>query len=148
MDVVDLLILALRLVLVALLYVFLFAVLRLAVSGLRAPAPAAARQSAQRLRLEVVEPGASILSSGQIIEVSDGTTLGRDDRADMGLGDAAISAEHAHLSRIGRGWVVTDLDSTNGTRLNDRPVKGQAKLGEGDILGLGTVRLRVLPRAT
>jgi pSer/pThr/pTyr-binding forkhead associated (FHA) protein len=147
-DVVDLLILALRLLLVALLYLFLFAVLRLALAGLRSPAPASGQHPAQRLRLRVVEPGESSLRSGQIIDISDGTTLGRGDGADMVLGDTAISAEHAHVSRVGRKWVVTDLGSTNGTRVNDALVNGRTSLAEGDVLGLGTVRLQVLPRGT
>ncbi len=151
MDAVDLLILALRLLLVALLYLFLFAVLRLAMAGLRAPAPARAERlkssapPGPALRLQVLEPGESTLSSGQILEIGDGTTLGRGGRADIGLGDTAVSAQHARLDREGRAWVVTDLGSTNGTRVNDALVSGRASLGEGDVLVLGTVRLQVLP---
>ncbi len=150
MDAVDLLILALRVLFVGLLYLFLFAVLRLALAGLRSPtrAPDARQAPLQGLRLQVVEPGDSTLSAAQIIEIGEGTTLGRGDRADVALGDTAISAQHARLSRKGRTWVVTDLGSTNGTRVNDALVTGQAALAEGDVLGLGTVRLQVLPRGT
>jgi pSer/pThr/pTyr-binding forkhead associated (FHA) protein len=149
MDAVDLLILALRLIFVALLYLFLFTVLRLALAGLRTtPNKAASRSAVQRLRLQVVEPGDSALTSGQILEVDDGATLGRGERADMPLGDTAISSEHAKVSQVGRKWVVTDLGSTNGTRVNDALVKGRTALAEGDVLGLGTVRLQVLPRGT
>jgi hypothetical protein len=161
-DAVDLLILALRLVFVGLLYLFLFAVLRLALAGLRAPGPAtgagpsaprAGRQQAgapagQALSLRVLEPGESTLRSGQILEIGDGTTLGRGERADLALGDTAVSAQHARLSREGRSWIVTDLGSTNGTRVNDSLVNGRASLGQGDVLMLGTVRLQVLPRGT
>ena len=67
MDLLDLAILALRLVLVALLYVFLATVLRLTTRGLRAapaplppsPAPASAPR-ASRLQLVVLEPGAVV----------------------------------------------------------------------------------------
>jgi hypothetical protein len=147
-DAVDLLILALRVLFVGLLYVFLFAVLRLALAGLRTPVPASRPAPSRRLRLQVVEPGDSILSSGQIVEIDDGTTLGRGDRADMPLGDSAVSAQHARLSHEGRGWVVIDLGSTNGTRVNDTLIGGLTRLAEGDVLGLGTVRLQVLPRGT
>jgi hypothetical protein len=155
-DAVDLLILALRLVFVALLYLFLFAVVRLAMAGLRAPAAVEPElqkasptlRSRQALWLEVLEPGESTLSSGQILEIGDGTTLGRSDRADLALGDTAVSAQHARLTREGRTWVVTDLGSTNGTRVNDALVAGRTSLGEGDVLALGTVRLQVLPRGT
>jgi hypothetical protein len=145
-DVVDLLILALRLAFVALLYLFLLLVLRMAIGGLRAPVAAPGRARIERLRLMVIDSGESTLSSGQVIDVGDGMTLGRGDRADVVLGDASISSEHAQLSRKGRGWMVTDLGSTNGTRVNDALVDGRTRLSEGDVLGLGTLRLKVLPR--
>ena len=147
MDVVDLLILALRLAFVVLLYLFLLVVLRMAIGGLRAPVGGRPSAPLERLRLLVVEPGESALSSGQILEVGDGMILGRGGRADLVLGDPAISAEHARVSRAGRAWSVTDLGSTNGTLVNDTPVDGRKQLAEGDELVLGTVRLRVLPRS-
>jgi pSer/pThr/pTyr-binding forkhead associated (FHA) protein len=52
------------------------------------------------------------------------------------------------VSHVGRHWVVTDLGSTNGTRVNNGLIKGRTSLAEGDVLGLGTVELRVLPRGT
>jgi pSer/pThr/pTyr-binding forkhead associated (FHA) protein len=138
-DALDVVILALRLVLVALLYIFLFAVLRMALRGTRPSAP-------QRLALRVVEPGASTLQAGEILDVVPGTTLGRGGSADLVLVDNAVSAEHARLDRVGRRWVVTDLGSTNGTRLNDAVVSQQVPLAEGDVLALGTVRLEVVAR--
>ena len=139
MDALDILILALRLLLVALLYIFLFVVLRMAYAGTRATA-------SQRLSLRVVEAGASNLQAGEILNLATGTTLGRGGRADLVLGDTAVSAEHARVDRAGRGWTVTDLGSTNGTRVNDTVVKGRASLSAGDVLALGTVRLEVVAR--
>jgi predicted component of type VI protein secretion system len=138
-DAVDVLILVLRLLLVALLYAFLVVVLRMAYSGTR-------QSASQRLSLRVIEAGASSLQAGDILNVAPGTTMGRDGRADLVLGDTAVSAEHARVDRVGRGWTVTDLGSTNGTRVNDTVVKGQARLAAGDVLALGTVRLEVVAR--
>jgi hypothetical protein len=144
-DSIDVLILALRLAFVALLYLFLIVVLRLAMAGLRGREVVAAPGKA-RLELLVVEPGASGLNAGEIIAIADGATLGRGDASDVVLSDAAVSAQHARVERLGRQWVVTDLDSTNGTRINDAPVHTRGTLSEGDVLSLGTVRLRVVPR--
>jgi hypothetical protein len=138
-DAVDVLILALRLLLVALLYLFLLAVLRTAFAATRPTATS-------RLCLRVVEPGASSLQPGEILDVVAGATLGRGGRANVVLADTAVSAEHARVDRVGRRWVVTDLGSTNGTRLNDAIVSGRAPLTEGDVLSLGTVRLQVVAR--
>jgi type III secretion system (T3SS) inner membrane Yop/YscD-like protein len=136
-DAIDLLILALRLVLVALLYLFLVVVLRMAY-GATGPSVT------QRLSLRVVEPGASSLQPGEVFDVGPGATLGRGGQADVVLADTAVSAEHARVDRVGRHWMVTDLGSTNGTRLNNAAVKGRAALNPGDVLSLGTVRLEVV----
>ena len=137
MDGVDVLILALRLLLVALLYVFLVVVLRMAYVGTR-------QTASQRLSLRVIEAGSSSLQAGEILDVATGTTMGRGGRADLVLGDTAVSAEHARVDRVGRKWMVTDLGSTNGTRVNDTVVKGRTSLAAGDVLSLGTVRLEVV----
>ena len=146
MDLLDLLILALRIVLVALLYLFLASVMRMAASGLRprrtrgvepVPVPVPV------LRLVVVESGSSDLVPGQAVELKDAAILGRAERADVVLADPAVSSEHARVSRVGRAWVISDLGSTNGTRLNDRRVDGDVPLAQGDVVALGNVRFRV-----
>ena len=146
MDLLDLLILALRIVLVALLYLFLASVMRMAASGLRprrtrgvepVPVPVPV------LRLVVLESGSSNLVPGQAVELKDAAILGRAERADVVLADPAVSSEHARVSRVGRAWVISDLGSTNGTRLNDRRVDGDVPLALGDVVALGNVRFRV-----
>jgi pSer/pThr/pTyr-binding forkhead associated (FHA) protein len=97
-----------------------------------------------RLRLLVLESGGSDLPAGQVIEVSDGATLGRAERASLVLADPAVSAEHARFGLREGEWVVADLNSTNGTLLNQALVNGSAALAAGDVVGLGTVRLQVL----
>jgi hypothetical protein len=147
MDALDLAMLALRLLLVALLYAFLVIVLRTAARGLQPSANSRSGSgSLDRLRLVVLEPGASSLQAGQIVDVADGTTLGRARRADVVVADPSVSAEHVRLSRVGRAWVVADLGSTNGTQVNEARVSGKASLADGDVLAIGMVRLQVVAR--
>jgi Inner membrane component of T3SS, cytoplasmic domain len=146
-DLIDVAILLLRLALIALLYLFLWLVVRTAWRGLEAtpqPQHAAAHQRAAGLRLLVLEPGASDLPPGGVIEVSDGATLGRAERASIVVADPAVSAEHARLLRLQGEWVITDLGSTNGTLVNQALVQGEAALEPGDVVGLGNVRLKVV----
>jgi len=56
------------------------------------------------------------------------------------LKDADASAEHCELRRGPEGWRVVDLESRNGTRLNDRYVNQNA-LADGDVLQVGGARL-------
>jgi len=57
-----------------------------------------------------------------------------------------VSVEHARVRQTGRGWVITDLGSTNGTHINDSPINGETPLAAGDVLRLGNVRLKVVAR--
>jgi hypothetical protein len=150
MDLIDLAILALRVALVLVLYVFLAYVVRGALQTLRtARAPEAAPPSLQRvrsaaLRLLVLEAGGSELHAGQVLVLDDGATLGRGERSSVVLTDPAVSAEHARLTCDNSTWLVVDLGSTNGTLVNQSRIDGEAVLGPGDVLGLGNVRLKVV----
>lgn len=156
---VDLIILVLRVLLVACLYGFLAVVVRHASRSLRtavASPPSAAPPLDVRppparsvgLRLVVLEPGGSGLRAGQSFDIAEAAILGRAQRADVVLPDAAVSSEHARVQRAGRGWVVTDLGSTNGTRLNGAavPSNGQVAITAGDVLAVGPIHLQVAPR--
>ena len=66
-------------------------------------------------------------------------TLGRSADCDMRLLNRSISRLHCRVWRDASGWWVRDLNSTNKTYLNDRPVV-EARLKDGDFITLaGTV---------
>jgi len=72
-----------------------------------------------------------------------GLVIGRRRGADIELPFAAVSEQHARLSRGGQGWLLADLGSANGTFLNDHrltPFVAQA-LSVGDVLRLASVEL-------
>jgi hypothetical protein len=160
-DPLDAAILALRLALVLVLYAFLVLAVRAVSAGLREPRaeaeaprtllapglarelrePAAADGAPRALRLMVVEPAATGLPPGQLIDVPDGATLGRGRRAEVVVADPTVSSEHARLTSLGDAWLVADLGSTNGTAINQAQVRGEARLAPGDVLALGNVRL-------
>lgn len=56
------------------------------------------------------------------------------------LQDANISRRHAAFIKLDDGWAIQDLESTNGTRLNGRPVS-RARLHDGDVVEIGLTRL-------
>ena len=66
-------------------------------------------------------------------------TIGRDDRCDMVLGDPTVSRWHARLRREGAGWLLDDLGSTNGTRLNGWRVRAWVPVRDGDLVSFGAV---------
>ncbi|MEO7735617.1 MAG: sigma 54-interacting transcriptional regulator, partial [Kofleriaceae bacterium] len=53
------------------------------------------------------------------------------------LDDRMASQQHARLTRRGDGWIVEDLDSKNGTRLNGARLAASASVGDGDVIECG-----------
>jgi hypothetical protein len=75
-----------------------------------------------------------------------GGVVGRSRECDVVISSAEVSRQHMELRPRGGGWVVFDLGSTNGVRLNGTMIGGPddaATVRPGDRLELGTVALRV-----
>ncbi len=71
-----------------------------------------------------------------------GVTLGRSRQCDIVLQDPNVSRRHAEVRPRGGSWVLTDLDSTNGSRINGRTVERSEVLKPGDEIELGSTALR------
>jgi hypothetical protein len=130
----------LRFLFLALLYLFLFAVVRVLVRDLRA----AAREPGTQLgRLHVLTSPAGEPPAGAAFGLDAVTTIGRDVNNAIVVEDPFASAEHAVLTFRGRTWYVEDLASTNGTYVNGSRIDGLAPIGFGDEIQIGQVRLRL-----
>ncbi len=82
-----------------------------------------------------------VLPDGQRLQVGpDPLVIGRLPECAVVLQDSNVSRRHAELRRVGEGVVLTDLGSTNGTRVNGTPVREQI-LVSGDEIGVGSTRL-------
>jgi len=73
-------------------------------------------------------------------------TLGRGPGVDVAFNDAAMSRQHAAVERTAAGFRVIDLGSTNGIRVNDRPIQ-VADIEHGDRFSLGTLTFQLLVEA-
>jgi Protein of unknown function (DUF3662)/FHA domain len=82
-----------------------------------------------------------ILPDGRRVAVgTEPLVIGRLPECGVVLQDANVSRRHAELRRNGESVVVTDLGSTNGTRVNGAPVREQV-LSSGDEVSVGSTRL-------
>jgi FHA domain/DUF1707 SHOCT-like domain len=66
-------------------------------------------------------------------------TIGREPSCDMILADATVSRWHASLQRESAGWLLCDLGSTNGTRLNGWRVSVPMPVRPGDMVSFGAL---------
>ncbi len=81
---------------------------------------------------------------GEDFRIREGpNTIGSAPDADIVLRDADISGKHASLRYKDQKFTITDLDSSNGTFLNDRtdPI-AREELKDNDIVRIGEVMLK------
>jgi hypothetical protein len=71
-----------------------------------------------------------------------GLTIGRATDNAVAIDDPRISRHHARIAPRGRALVMTDLGSTNGTRVNGVAIR-EIVLGDGDRIEIGDTTLRV-----
>ena len=69
--------------------------------------------------------------------------VGRDPNCDVCLPNELVSAQHARLSYHHNQWWVEDLQSTNGTYLNDERVYTPTVLISGDELRCGKINMQI-----
>jgi hypothetical protein len=70
-----------------------------------------------------------------------GAVIGRGRDCDILLEDAGISRRHAEVRPEANGWMLADLGSTNGVRVNDEPLQGSRPLHPGDRIELGSTEI-------
>lgn len=145
--------LVLRLLAVAAFYAFLIIVIYVIWRDLRTAARAqpesiqvfmpADETVAPAGRLRVVSSGEAPLQPGDVFALQAHVTLGRAPDNHIVLADTYVSSYHARLDQRDGEWWLTDLDSRNGTRLNDVPITKPAPLLNGDVIGVGQVELKL-----
>jgi hypothetical protein len=86
--------------------------------------------------------GSIFLEDGRRVEIGEtALVIGRMPECDVPLSDPNVSRRHAEVRRQGTGFVVVDLGSTNGTRVNGAQVK-ERLLNNGDEITVGASKLR------
>jgi FHA domain/Domain of unknown function (DUF1707) len=75
-------------------------------------------------------------------------TIGRESACDFTLADQSVSRWHARLDREDGGWLLCDLGSTNGTRLNGWRVTSGVRIRPGDRVSFGAVTFVLTDRPT
>ena len=133
---IDVVLLIGRLLFVALLYVFLFAIMRTGIGLVRG------QRKKDRTWTLAVERGPKELR-GVNIAVRGPVVVGRSPSADIVVGAGYVSARHARFSLMGQNLFVEDLGSTNGTAVNGQLIGDPVALSNNDVVNVGDVSIRV-----
>lgn len=133
---VDFLLLAGRLLLVALLYLFLFFVVKTGVGLVRG------QNKKQKSWTLHVEKGPRALK-GVRLTIAGPVIVGRAPGADIVIPTDYVSARHARFTLVGTSLMVEDLNSTNGTLLNGHPIAEPTACSSGDTVTIGNVDIKI-----
>ena len=149
--------------LLLLLYVFIGRAVRAVLRDLRSTAPATAsrppRRTTPQPRATAQPPGRTPdrkrVAPGQlVVHVPEGRprvldldgspiVFGRSGGATVTLNDPYVSDQHARVERQGGDWLIVDLQSTNGTFVNQVKITAPTPIAAGDQLGIGRTVVEV-----
>lgn len=93
--------------------------------------------------LRVMESSLPDMPVNSLIDLAPVTTIGRNLRNTIVLEDSFVSGDHAVVTWRDARWWLEDLDSRNGTLLNDVPILSPVVISDGDIIILGSVKFRL-----
>ena len=133
----EIALLAGKLLLIALLYLFLIAAIRAGIGMVSVRT----RVKPGGLVLTVIEGPKEL--RGTKLPISGPIVIGRSPGADIVIADDFVSSRHARITPAGEEALVEDLGSTNGTVLDGTRIVGVVPARPGSVIVLGTVKLKV-----
>jgi hypothetical protein len=104
-------------------------------SPITAPRGAGSTQGARLVAIDRIDPVPAEYSL-----MKDEITIGRGEDNDVVIPHASVSRQHARLMRRDGGFELMDLNSTNGSYVDDRQIRGSAFLSAGSRVRLGDIR--------
>ncbi len=82
---------------------------------------------------------------GRVIPISKATfIIGRDSTCQLRIDSERISRQHCTLHLIEERAYIQDMQSTNGTFINDERIDGVAELHDGDRLQIGPAQFEIM----
>jgi hypothetical protein len=89
-------------------------------------------------RLTAIEPADPIPAEYSLLKTE--VSLGRGEDNDIVIPHPSVSRSHARLARRDGSFVLTDLNSTNGSYVNNQQVQGSVAVSNGSEVRLGDIR--------
>lgn len=124
----------------ALLCFFLFRVIRITVldfQRLTNPNTAKSIPRKATATLQITEKGLLAADQRQF-PIHETLNIGRSEHNDLVINDPTVSHEHACITQYGDHYMLSDLNSTNGTLHNKIRVQDDIILRKGDIIQIGS----------
>ena len=134
----QLLVVVLQYGMLLLLCFFLYRVIRITYLDFNsAGAPILSAVKSKTGRLTVLDRG-FLVQKQTDLPIGDTLNIGRNEKNEVIINESTVSHEHAYISYYQNHYVLSDLNSTNGTRVNDVPWQADTILRKGDKIQIGS----------
>ncbi|MCE5286646.1 MAG: FHA domain-containing protein [Pelosinus sp.] len=123
---------------VALVYLFLLKIIRVIYKDLKLPEGKENSYSRKThiAQLTLVDAG-GVKFTEQEFSIAESLSIGRANTNDIAIDATFVSHEHVCITKNRGQYLITDLNSTNGTFLNGRRLLEEKVLTSGDLIKIG-----------
>ncbi|MEY3696926.1 MAG: hypothetical protein RJA41_576 [Actinomycetota bacterium] len=140
----------LRMGFLALLWIFIYAILRLMRQDLnRVDSKYSSKSAVSPNDLSKTRSGAKVNKVVVITEdfekeyeLRDGMSFGRSNEASVQIEDDYASSKHAQMRNDNGSWIYEDLGSTNGSWQDRKRISGPIRIKRGTTIKIGNTELR------
>ncbi|CAM2884004.1 FHA domain-containing protein [Hathewaya histolytica] len=137
-----------KFVIIAVIYIIIFLALIIMYRDIKNPNTRKKQLSSKRKKsfgLEVINSGGNInLRPGSVIPVQSELTIGRKPDNLLVLNESYVSSYHAKVYFSNNSYIISDLNSTNGTYINDQKLEKERFLKAGDQIKIGSAIFKVI----
>lgn len=147
MRIVDVLLAAVRYMFLFTLLIFIYFICKMMRQDLllQKRSEGESRAGLSAFQLYVLDPGdGRNMTVDSVIPLKQVSTIGRDAANDIVINDPHVSSEHARIEIKGEKIFLIDLDSTNGTYVNGKKIRGKQQITLGDEINIGDVLFEVV----
>lgn len=130
---------------IVLIYFIIFYALKIMYTDTKTSSKRRNKVKKATMGLEVMDAGEnSNLKTGGVLPLADIITMGRKNDNTVILDDKYVSSHHMKIFKRNNEYVIEDLDSTNGTKVNDEIIKNRVTLRSGDSIKVGTAIFKLI----
>lgn len=130
---------------IVLIYFIIFYALKIMYTDTKATGKKRTKVKSATMGLEVMEAGDNTnLKNGGVLPLADIITMGRKSDNTIILDDKYVSSHHVKIFKRNNEYMIEDLDSTNGTKVNDTRITKRVILKPGDEIKVGTAVFKLI----
>lgn len=134
-----------KIIIIAIVYIIILFALKIMYKDIKSGGSRRTSSRKKTFGLEVVDPGNNQnLRKGSVIPISREVTIGRRDDNSVIMREGYVSGHHARIYLRNTEYIMEDLNSTNGTVLNDQKVEKKVYIKSGDEIKIGSAVFKVI----